>query len=92
MRKCHMNPVLIQFNSTLYWFRSQNTYNVIGKALISFNYWVIYFCFIVKDPEYVAVHEHSKTSTPQGLTQVQFMDKLLVSFSYFYKVVAKMLK
>ena len=25
---------------------------------------------ILKDPEYVAVHEYSKTSTPKGLVQV----------------------
>ena len=31
----------------------------------------------MKDPEYVAVHEHSKTSTPQGLTQVQFMWQII---------------
>ena len=28
--------------------------------------------FLAKDPEYVAVHENSRTSTPKGLTQVRY--------------------
>ncbi|XP_015777633.1 PREDICTED: probable ATP-dependent RNA helicase DDX10 [Acropora digitifera] len=36
----------------------------------------------LKDPEYVAVHEHSKTSTPQGLTQVQFMGSSFFCFHW----------
>ena len=32
---------------------------------------------VLKDPEYVAVHESSRTSTPKGLTQVEYGSNLI---------------
>lgn len=46
----------------------------------------------LKDPEYVAVHEHSKTSTPQGLTQNYVVCDLPQKLNFLYSFIRNHLK
>ncbi|XP_029187042.2 probable ATP-dependent RNA helicase DDX10 [Acropora millepora] len=46
----------------------------------------------LKDPEYVAVHEHSKTSTPQGLTQNYVVCDLPEKLNFLYSFIRNHLK
>lgn len=68
------------------------------EYLYKWNLTIIWYSFaisLVEDPEYVAVHENSRTSTPKGLTQVQYQRyhsfvleiELLTVFSCFPNIV-----
>ncbi|XP_074624794.1 putative ATP-dependent RNA helicase DDX10 [Acropora palmata] len=46
----------------------------------------------LKNPEYVAVHEHSKTSTPQGLTQNYVVCDLPEKLNFLYSFIRNHLK